>query len=267
MNVKKVIHEELGKDLEEIGFVYVQEGRGVWQYRREKNNVRQEIVIISDRYEKRYLKVILHTNAYGQTDREFCDFVPEDGAEKWEFWSYENEEELKEIIQKFKRLIYAYGLEVLEEISKPSTDAIPTEELHRNLYENHQRLYEEYREKLHTKDKTPEEVIEIIYGKMDEILDIPFDEAKEFLCGLAALYGHTICWGDKGNWLWIKKEKKCWLRNILDTIEEVDPLMYCISEWDYMRKHEEKRSDKLNKMYREILIFYYRDHPEEKNRK
>ena len=272
MNVKKVIHEELGKDLEEIGFVYVQEGRGVWQYRRQKNDVQQEIVIIADRYERRNLKVMFCTSAYGQREyKEFSDFIEEESVRvrktRSDYRGYENIEQLRAVIQEFKRLIFAYGLDFLEEISKPSTDAIPTEELQRNLYENHQRLYEEYREKLHTKDKTPEEVIEIIYKKMDETLDIPFDEAKEFLCGLAALYGHTICWGDKGEWVWDSEEKLCRLNNILGTKKGKYILGLIIGRWDYLRKHKGTKSSSLFEHYKTILIFYYRDHPEEKNKK
>ena len=272
MNVKKVIHEELGKDLEEIGFVYVQEGRGVWQYRRQKNDVQQEIVIIADRYERRNLKVMFCTSAYGQREyKEFSDFIEEESVRvrktRSDYRGYENIEQLRAVIQEFKRLIFVYGLDFLEEISKPSTDAIPTEELYKYLYENHQRLYEEYREKLHTKDKTPEEVIEIIYKKMDETLDIPFDEAKEFLCGLAALYGHTICWGDKGEWVWDSEEKNCYIKKILQTKKDKDVLGLLIAIWDCLRKHKGTKSSTLFKHYKTILIYYYRDHPEEKNKK
>ena len=45
MNVKKIIHEELGKNLEEIGFEYFQQQRYFWQYKREKEDVCQYIII------------------------------------------------------------------------------------------------------------------------------------------------------------------------------------------------------------------------------
>ena len=166
MRVKKIIHEELGKDLENIGFVYVQEEHYMWQYRREKEGVLQEIVIISKRYERRNLKVLFRTSAYGQRRyKDFSFFVSEENVKKKEYWGYESEGELREIIKEFRRLIFTYGLDFLEEISKPSTDAIPTEELYKYLYENHQALFEEYAEKFQAKDKEPKEVIEIIYKK------------------------------------------------------------------------------------------------------
>ena len=114
-------------------------------------------------------------------------------------------------------MIFTYGLDFLEEISKPSTDAIPTEELYRYLYENHQALFEEYAEKLRTKYKEPKEVIEIIYKKMEETFENPYEEVKEYLCGLAALYGHTICWGNRGKWVWDTQEKECYIDKVLET--------------------------------------------------
>ena len=69
--------------------------------------------------------------------------------------------------------------------------------------------------------------------------------------------------GNRGNWVWLTENKCCRLKNILDTVEEIDSLIFCLSEWDYIRRHGGTRSNRLNKLYKEILYFYYRDHPEE----
>lgn len=66
-----------------------------------------------------------------------------EGAKHWEFWGFENEEELREILREFKRLIFTYGLDFLETISKPATDAVPTREKQRYLYQHHQELCDE----------------------------------------------------------------------------------------------------------------------------
>ena len=264
MRVKKIIHEELGKDLEDIGFAYIQGMHYMWQYKREKEGVLQEIVIISKRYERRNLKVLFRTSAYGQREyKEFADFVSEESVKKKEYWGYENEGGLREIIKEFRRLIFTYGLDFLEEISKPSTDAIPTEELHKYLYENHQALFEEYAEKFQTKDKEPEEVIGIIYEKMKEALDQSYEEVKEYLCGLAALYGHTICWGNRGKWVWDVQEKECYIDKVLETKKSKDVLGLVVIIWDYLRKHRNVEHRSLYEHYETILAYYYRDHPEE----
>ena len=118
MTVKKIIQEELGGMLEEQGFKFTKAEPCFWPYEREKDGVHQEIMVARDRYEKGYIKVIFATNAYGQQPKEFRDFVPEEGAKKWDYWGYGNEEELREVLREFRRLILEYGLDFIEEISQ-----------------------------------------------------------------------------------------------------------------------------------------------------
>lgn len=70
MNVTKIIQEELGQMLEKDGF-QSDFKKNIWTYEREKNGVRQEITILTDRYNKKYLKVLFGTNAYGQAMKGF----------------------------------------------------------------------------------------------------------------------------------------------------------------------------------------------------
>ena len=263
MTIKKVIQEELGKVLEEQGFKFTKAEPCFWPYEREKNGVHQEIMVARDRYEKGYIKVIFATNAYGQRPKEFRDFVPEEGAKKWDYWGYGNEEELREVLREFKRLILEYGLDFIEEISKPATDAIPTEESNRYLLQHHQELYDEYQKTVKAEGKDAREVIKIVYQKLKEMLDMPFEQAEKTLIGLSALYGHAICWGNKGRWIWDEQRRACCIEKILETMEDMLPLNLIIEVWDYMRKHREYESKILYRKYNLILIYYYRSHPEE----
>ena len=251
MTIKKVIQEELGKVLEEQGFKFTKAEPCFWPYEREKDGVHQEIMVARDRYEKGYIKVIFATNAYGQRPKEFRDFVPEEGAKKWDYWGYGNEEELREVLREFKRLILEYGLDFIEEISKPATDAIPTEKSNRYLLQHHQELCKEYQKRLDVEGKEAKEVINKIYQKLEKILDEPFSQIEDILIGLAALYGHAICWGDKGKWIWDEQRRGCCIEKILETREDMLmlPLNLIIEVWDYMRKHREYKSDILYRKY------------------
>ena len=264
MNMKKIIHEELGQELENIGFHYVSGERLFWPYEREKDGIRQEIMIARDRYERRYIRVIFETNAYGQRPKEFRHFVPEEGAKHWEFWGFENEEELREILREFKRLIFTYGLDFLETISKPATDAVPTREKQRYLYEHHQELSQKYQEELGTEGKSTEEVIGILTKKMEEILDKPYAEVEDVLMGLAALYGHTICWGNRGEWVWNEKKEWCEIEKVLGTWVNEFILNLIVQTWDYWRKHRDMKSNSLYRQYEAIITEYYIKHPEER---
>lgn len=192
MIIKKIVQEELGEELYKHGFHCAKGEPFFWTYEREKKGIHQEIIVAQDRFEKGYLKVIFSSDAYGQRPKEFRDFVPEEGAKHWDYWKYNNEEELRKVLQEFKRLIQAYGYDFLEKIGKPATDAIPTKEANRYLYLHHHELWKEYEVKMNTEKKEVEQVIDMIYQKLDELLDEPFKQVEDILLGLAALYGHTI---------------------------------------------------------------------------
>ena len=53
MNVTKIIEEELGQELERVGFQPAFHHRHIWPYEREKDGVKQEITILTDRYDKK----------------------------------------------------------------------------------------------------------------------------------------------------------------------------------------------------------------------
>lgn len=127
-------------------------------------------------------------------------------------------------------------------------------------------MFEEYQEKLGTKDKKPEDIIEIIYAAMEQILDEPFAKVEDMLVGIAALYGHTICWGDKGEWCWSQESKQCVIKKILGTRVKEYILSVVYNTWDYWRKHRQQNKVKngLFYCYKQVLTFYYIEHPEEK---
>ena len=264
MNITKIIEEELGQELEGAGFHPDFREKDVWPYEREKSGVKQTITIITGRYSKKALKVLFDTDAYGQRTMEFCNFVPEEDVKHQEFWRYKNDEELKTVLREFKRLIMTYGLKCLETMSKPTTNAVPTEEMERYLYQNHEKLYDEYSMKLQTQGKSAEEVIEIIDRTIEQNRGELFENVKDLLIGLAALYGHTISWGDRGNWVWNENNKMCWLENILGTNQRASLLTCIFPYWDTWRKYGRSTGAGLLYRYQIILVFYYREHPEEK---
>lgn len=67
-------------------------------------------------------------------------------------------------------------------------------------------------------------LLSIIYNKLKEILDEPFEQVENILMGLAALYGHVISWTSRGEWVWEEKRRACRVEKILETVMWVRPL-------------------------------------------
>lgn len=229
MQHKKIIQEILGKELEKEGFRYVPGESLAWSYERLKDEVWQVISIVRERYCKGYIKVIFNTNAYGQKDRELDDFVP---GELPEYWHYETEEELRQIITQFKEWIITYGLEGLEKMSQPTTEVRPKPETNRYLYEHHEELYEEYREKMGVKDEKWIDVIKKIQKRIEETWDLPFSQMEEELIGLAALYAYALNEGEEGIWEWNAKMGICTVERVAETIKTTFPLTFVIHAWN-----------------------------------
>lgn len=116
---KKIFREILGKELKKEGFAYASK-ETEWSYMRIKGDVQQFISIVRKRecIEKE-IKIVLKTNIDGQKVKELGDFVPGDLPE---YWHFETEEEMRQIITQFKEWIFAYGLEELERMSQPATE-------------------------------------------------------------------------------------------------------------------------------------------------
>lgn len=245
MKHKKIIQDILGTELEKMGFTYMPNTS--WSYERVKDKVWQSISVVRERYCKGYIKMIFMTNAYGQKARELDDFVPEQLPE---YWHYETEEELRKIIEQFKDWTFTYGLDELEKMSVPTTEARPKPETNRYLYEHHRELYEEYGDKLCKDCSSWEDVVRVVQNEIKRTWDQPFSEVEDMLVGLAALYAYALNEGEEGEWVWEDKFNSCILDGPLGTFDKLFPLQDVIGSW--RRKNVENLSDRRQ----EILIYY-----------
>lgn len=250
MKHKKIVQEILGKELEKEGFRYVSGDAKSWCYERTKNGVWQIISVVRERYCKGYIKMIFTTNAYGQKDRELNDFVPE---ELPEYWHYETEEELRQIMVQFTEWVFAYGMKGLEEMSQPTTEAHPKPETNRYLYEHHKELYEEYRQKMQIEDDNWEDVVKKIQKRIEETWDMPFKEMEGELIGLSALYAYALNEGEEGNWRWHEKLSSCMVEGVTELCSSCFPLSKIINAWVH------KRTLPLMEEYKTVQIYVQRE--------
>ncbi len=245
MRYKKMIQKILGTELEKQGFTYMPNSS--WSYERVKDQVWQSVSVVRERYCKGYIRMVFMTNAYGQKPKGLDDFVP---GQLPEYWHYETEEELREIIEQFREWTLAYGLDMLEKMSVPTTEARPKPETNRYLYEHHRELYKEYKEKLCEGNDSWEAVVKAIQDKIEETWDQPFNEVEEMLIGLAALYAYALNRGDEGEWGWDEKMNLCSIQHILGTDMSIFPLLAIISAWRSKDTYGLSYDQKI------VLIFY-----------
>lgn len=214
MSYKKIIKEVLGIELEKLGFEFIEGNTIIWPYRRKKGDVIQEITVIRERYEKGYIKMIFWTNAYGQNEKELGDFIP---GELPEYWKYNSMSEFKKIIEQFKNWTLTYGLDELEKMSVPTTDARPKPETNRYLLEHHEELNEKYLKLLNMESANTVTILIEIQKKIEELKSSPFSEVEETLIGLAAVWGHAMCLFNVGDWVWSEDLLACVILNIGDS--------------------------------------------------
>lgn len=249
MNITKNIENIIGNMLEEQGFKYEKHTRS-WIYSRSKEETIQHIDLLEHRFFRGKIKAVFYTNAYGQEIREFASFVPDIDTYQ-EFWEYKNEDELKKILEQFKEWIIKYGLGLLEEISKPTTEARPKPETNLYLYQNHKEIYERYQKEWELTDG--KETIFTLREKLKALYNKDFAEIEETLIEYAAVYGYAMCIDGLGEWAWNEEEKVCLLKNVGGLKKEIEPLEDVILAYVHQSDLMENRYENIS-LYRKHLL-------------
>lgn len=174
----------------------------------------------------------LNTTAYGQMWVNVSDLMESDlKPDITGFLEFKDEEEYKEILHTFSKILIQEGFRVLEEKSKHTTEARPKKETYWKLYTEHDELNREYRKKydlegIESSLKFVQRISDIIPGTKDR----KFSEVEEMLIGLAAVYSDQLIqkWG--GEWEWSEMNNSCCVGEMRNG-EYVNPLADIIFYW------------------------------------
>ena len=230
-NKTKLIKKYFGDVIKEYGFEYSGADAWTWNFFRQKEDVKQEIIIMRHRFFADQIKLMFYTGVYRWGDQEPRHFI-EKYKDK-EFWIYETEEEYISILQEFAGIVRDYGLERLDEMLVPSDPIYPTPEMHQYLYENYESLIAEANIK-YDFEKTGEEGARNVSRLLYQNKDREFEEVKEFLIAMAALYIEIIM-NDIGGKV-VFENKKCILKEIGRHKHQTLPLADVVSIWKYCHK-------------------------------
>lgn len=208
MSRAQMIKKIIGEAIQEYGFEYTHSKDGyahIYTFLRKKEDLEQRIWIdIEDTVTMgNVISMSFMTNAYGQKEVHASNLIESDFKGDDEGLVFKDDEELKQILYHFKEIILQKGFDILEEISKPTTEARPKRETHWKLYQEHEALNEEYR-KGYGLEET-ESTVKLIRKISDIILenkDKEFAEVEEMLIGLAAVYSDQLIRKCGGEWKW-----------------------------------------------------------------
>lgn len=204
-NQEKWIKKIVGEVVEERGFVYTGHHRDGYvhgySFKCTKGDLRKDIdiTVIGNT-----IRMELNTNAYGQIWVNVCDLMESNlEPDITGFLEFKREDEFKEILHSFCEILIQRGFAVLEEKSKPTTEARPKKETDWKLYMEHDELNREYRKKYNLENtesslKCMQRISDIIL----ETTDREFAEVEEMLIGLAAVYGDQLIQKMGGKWVW-----------------------------------------------------------------
>lgn len=198
MEKELLIRSIIGKVLEPEGFQYLEdhiENKGgpdesFYFFRKvtnsKKETIRQMVSIQHAYGTKIYLN--LYTSAAGESSYRIPDFVPECDEDNF---SFQTEEEYKEIMNWFVKIMEKYGIPFLERRKEPEISDYYTDDDEKMLYYEHERLLKDLltREKITVEQFDVEEVADYIEKKIEEVKGKPFEEVRILFLELSALFG------------------------------------------------------------------------------
>jgi hypothetical protein len=98
-------------------------------------------------------------------------------------------------------------------MSVPTTNIYATKETDRYLYENHEKLNEEYRAKFNIESyTTDQEIFKIVHDYINETQGMSFEDVKDTLIGLAAVIGTVMVEVSDGYWEWDSNNGISWFK-------------------------------------------------------
>ena len=247
MNRSQQVKKIIGSAIEEHGFEYKGYDRdeyvSFYSFEKKDGDLEQYITIMvsGDR-----LRLELGTNAYGQKDVHASAIIESRFKGGDNGLVFESDDDFKEILGHFRDIILQKGFEILNSISVPTTDERPTRETETKLFNKHEALNKEYREKYSITETATTKVIKKISDIILENKDKPFKEVEELLIGLAAVYGCQMVKKCGGHWEFDDEAASCMIDEKFEC-ECERPLLTMIWYW----KNKEEYLDILLQEFRE----------------
>ncbi|WP_217559878.1 hypothetical protein [Paenibacillus sp. GbtcB18] len=200
MNIKKALDKYVGPKLAVYGFDYAGRRDNLsWMYTREINKVTQYIVFFKSRYVPNGLRLELYTSLK-ITDVTYGHQLMEDNLILGDFWSFQDDDSLKEVLEEFVSLTIEKGIHLLELKSIPILQ--PTLEQAKELLENHELWFSKFylKKKFSLDPSTLKEVEDLILAEKMKQVELDWN----FIFEVSAYVGEVYKKASMGVWDWNK---------------------------------------------------------------
>lgn len=197
MVTTKLIKETIGKVAEAADFLYGGRDLEGWKYVKQEDGVKLTIYVSITRGMYRELRMELLSTAYGRTPVCIAGEMINDIKN------------FKITLMEFADILKHEGIPSLLELSKPTSEIHPTEEMYNELFRNHAILSKKYMEKHGiNKIESLEKVCNRIFTEL-QIMNQMDSDIHMALIEMAAYLGNGYVENYGGEWLWIKKYSTC----------------------------------------------------------
>ena len=239
MNKTKIVKEVLLDYMQKKGYDY-QYDQEMWIFEKQEEKLKK-IIFVMDVH-RQSIKFVFDTNAYGQMQIEGIDFVNKqkiriDGLR---CCAYTNEDDFRQIMYEIKRVIEEKGDEIFAKISEPTTEVIPTPELQKQLFDNHEELINKGKKILSIENRQGREKLEVLVEHLEGTRKTKtFQEFKDELVMLSAVYGEICREQSQGKWTYRKNIEACCIEGKMHMI--MSPLNIVFGAWgdgDYYNLHQ-----------------------------
>lgn len=163
MGKKSVVVEIMEKRLSSYGFQYVGYDRLIWTFSREVEGMDEYIAIQKSQWENSYA---LNLYVYGvglpiYRTKELTN----DPEYNWDFLSFNNEQEQRDVLNKMLDVAEKYGIDKLNELANEKKVMVeppkPTTQMYKKLYEENDVLTRQFMGRISVADLPEEDILQL----------------------------------------------------------------------------------------------------------
>jgi hypothetical protein len=222
MGKKSIVVEIVEKRLSPYGFHYAAHENYRWRFSRKVGDVTQDIVIHRGCWGNDYtLEIDVGNWPYRLKD------ITNDPEYNLDFLKFNNQEELKAVLNKLLDAAEKYGIDKLDELMKEKKSIQPTVQMYKKLYKENSVLTQQFINRNNAADLMEEDILQLLKKELEVKRGEKYEDVQDKLVELSSVYGNMLIKKVGGRWRYTKNDSRtgvdiqlfCWCDVLEDFIE------------------------------------------------